>query len=107
MAKVTIDDITIDVPDGTSILAAARMIDEQHGTNIAPPTMCYYSKLKTTGGYCRTCIVNVVQGSEKDPRPIAKACAKLQNKRDGRYGSTQYHFARITGSACRCSRVFY
>ena len=46
MAKVTIDDITIDVPDGTTILHAARMIDEQYGTNIAPPTMCYYSKLK-------------------------------------------------------------
>ena len=68
MAKVTIDDITIDVPDGTSILAAARMIDEQHGTNIAPPTMCYYSKLKTTASN-------------------AKAGAKLQNKCNGRYGS--------------------
>ncbi len=72
MAKVTIDDITIDVPDGTSILHAARMIDEQNGTNIAPPAMCYYTKLKTTGGYCRTCIVKVEQGSEKDPRPMPK-----------------------------------
>jgi len=72
MAKVTIDNITIEVPDGTSILQAARLIDEQHGTNIAPPTMCYYSKLKTTGGYCRTCIVKVTQGSEKDPRPMPK-----------------------------------
>jgi NADH-quinone oxidoreductase subunit G len=72
MAKVTIDNITIDVPDGTSILQAARLIDEQHGTNLAPPTMCYYSKLKTTGGYCRTCIVKVTQGSEKDPRPMPK-----------------------------------
>lgn len=72
MAKVTIDDITIEVPDGTSILAASRMIDEQQGTNIAPPAMCYYSKLKTTGGYCRTCIVTVEKGSEKDPRPMPK-----------------------------------
>ena len=72
MAKVTIDDITIEVPDGTTILQAARMIDEQQGTNIAPPAMCYYSKLKTTGGYCRTCIVKVEQGSEKDPRPMPK-----------------------------------
>ncbi len=72
MAKVTIDDITIEVPDGTTILQAARMIDEQQGTNIAPPAMCFYSKLKTTGGYCRTCIVKVEQGSEKDPRPMPK-----------------------------------
>lgn len=78
MAKVTIDDITIEVPDGTTILQAARMIDEQHGTNIAPPTMCYYSKLKTTGGYCRTCIVSVTQGSEKDPRPMPKPVASCR-----------------------------
>ncbi len=78
MAKVTIDDITIVVPDGTTILHAARMIDEQHGTNIAPPTMCYYSKLKATGGYCRTCIVNVTQGSEKDPRPMPKPVASCR-----------------------------
>ncbi|MCB0506877.1 MAG: 2Fe-2S iron-sulfur cluster-binding protein [Chitinophagales bacterium] len=84
MAKVTIDDITIDVPDGTTILHAARMIDEQYGTNIAPPTMCYYSKLKTTGGYCRTCIVSVTQGSTKDPRPMPKPVASCRtNVMDG------------------------
>ena len=68
MAKVTIDGITIEVPDGTSILKAARMI----GGKIVPPAMCYYSKLKTTGGYCRTCIVKVSKGSDKDPRPMPK-----------------------------------
>ena len=55
--KVTIDGHSIDVPAGTTILQAARMIVEQkgyEGENIAPPTMCYYSKLKTSGGYCRT-----------------------------------------------------
>jgi NADH-quinone oxidoreductase subunit G len=78
MAKVTIDDITIEVPDGTSILNAARIIDELHGTNIAPPTMCYYSKLETTGGYCRTCLVSVVQGSERDPRPMPKPVASCR-----------------------------
>ena len=84
MAKVTIDDITLEVPDGTSILQAARMIDEQHGSAIAPPTMCYYSKLKTTGGYCRTCIVNVEKGSEKDPRPMPKPVASCRtNVMDG------------------------
>jgi NADH-quinone oxidoreductase subunit G len=68
MAKVTIDGHTIEVPEGTTILEAARKI----GGDIVPPAMCYYSKLKTTGGYCRTCIVKVTKGSEKDPRPMPK-----------------------------------
>jgi NADH-quinone oxidoreductase subunit G len=68
MAKVTIDGHTIDVPEGTTILQAARMI----GGEIVPPAMCYYTSLKTSGGYCRTCIVNVTKGSEKDPRPMPK-----------------------------------
>lgn len=84
MPKVTIDNYTIEVPDGTTILQAARMIDEQFGSSIAPPTMCYYSKLKTTGGYCRTCIVNVEKGSEKDPRPMPKPVASCRtNVMDG------------------------
>lgn len=74
MAKVTIDGITIEVPDGTTILNAARMI----GGDIVPPTMCYYSKLKTSGGYCRTCIVKVTKGSEKDPRPMPKPVASCR-----------------------------
>ncbi len=74
MAKVTIDGHTIEVPDGTTILQAARMI----GGDIVPPTMCYYSKLKTSGGYCRTCIVKVSKGSEKDPRPMPKPVASCR-----------------------------
>jgi NADH-quinone oxidoreductase subunit G len=74
MAKVTIDGITIEVPDGTTILQAARMI----GGDIVPPTMCYHSKLKTSGGYCRTCIVKVSKGSEKDPRPMPKPVASCR-----------------------------
>lgn len=68
MPKVTIDGQTIEVPNGTTILEAARML----GGKSVPPAMCYYSKLKETGGYCRTCIVNVSKGSEKDPRPMPK-----------------------------------
>lgn len=74
MAKVTIDDITIEVPDGTSILEAARMI----GGHIVPPAMCYYSTLETSGGYCRTCLVKVEQGSAKDPRPMPKPVASCR-----------------------------
>lgn len=80
MAKVTIDGQTIEVPDGTTILQAARMI----GPDVAPPTMCYYSKLKTSGGYCRTCLVEVTKGSEKDPRPMPKLVASCRtNIMDG------------------------
>ncbi|HMC96825.1 MAG TPA: 2Fe-2S iron-sulfur cluster-binding protein [Flavobacteriales bacterium] len=86
MAKVTIDNIEIEVPDGTTILQAARMIGERNKADryVAPPTMCYYSKLKTSGGYCRTCIVKVTKGSEKDPRPMPKPVASCRtNVMDG------------------------
>jgi NADH-quinone oxidoreductase subunit G len=37
MPKVTIDNIEIEVPEGTTILEAARKI----GGPIVPPAMCY------------------------------------------------------------------
>ncbi|MES2701058.1 MAG: 2Fe-2S iron-sulfur cluster-binding protein [Bacteroidota bacterium] len=72
--KVTIDNISIDVPAGTTILNAARMI----GGDVTPPAMCYYSKLKDSGGKCRTCLVEVSKGSEKDPRPMPKLVASCR-----------------------------
>ncbi len=72
--KVTIDGITIDVAPGTSILNAARLI----GGDIVPPAMCYYSKLQGSGGKCRTCLVKVSKGSEKDPRPMPKLVASCR-----------------------------
>lgn len=72
--KVTIDNITVEVPAGTTILEAARKI----GGEVAPPTMCYYSKLKGSGGKCRTCLVEVSKGSEKDPRPMPKLVASCR-----------------------------
>ncbi|HQW87119.1 MAG TPA: 2Fe-2S iron-sulfur cluster-binding protein [Flavobacteriales bacterium] len=80
MPKVTIDNIEIEVPEGTTILQAARMIGERDKAHrhVVPPTMCYYSKLKTSGGYCRTCIVKVTKGSEKDPRPMPKPVASCR-----------------------------
>ncbi|MEI7896859.1 MAG: 2Fe-2S iron-sulfur cluster-binding protein [bacterium] len=71
MIKVTIDNILVEVEDGTTILQAARRI----GGKIVPPAMCYYSKLKGSGGKCRTCLVKVAQSSAKDPRPMAKLVA--------------------------------
>ena len=72
--KVTVDGITIEVPAGTTILQAARQI----GGEVAPPAMCYYSKLKGSGGKCRTCLVEVSKGSEKDPRPMPKLVASCR-----------------------------
>ena len=78
--KVTIDGITIEVEPGTSVLNAARQI----GGEVAPPAMCYYSKLKGSGGKCRTCLVEVAAGSTADPRPMPKLVASCRtNVMDG------------------------
>lgn len=68
---VTIDGKSIQVAPGTTILNAARQI----GGKLVPPAMCYYSSLKGSGGKCRTCLVEVSKGSEKDPRPMPKLVA--------------------------------
>lgn len=72
--KVTIDNIEVEVDPGTTILQAARMI----GGDVVPPAMCYYSKLKGSGGKCRTCLVKVAAGSAKDPRPMPKLVASCR-----------------------------
>jgi NADH-quinone oxidoreductase subunit G len=72
--KVTIDNITVEVPQGTTILQAARMI----GGDVVPPAMCYYTKLEGSGGKCRTCLVEVSKGSEADPRPMPKLVASCR-----------------------------
>jgi NADH-quinone oxidoreductase subunit G len=78
--KVTIDNITVEVEPGTSILMAARKI----GGDVVPPAMCYYSKLQGSGGKCRTCLVRVAAGSTADPRPMPKLVASCRtNVMDG------------------------
>lgn len=71
MPVVTIDGKQVEVPEGTTILNAARKI----GGDVVPPAMCYYTSLKGSGGKCRTCLVEVSKGSEKDPRPVPKLVA--------------------------------
>ena len=71
MVKVTIDNITIEVEEGTTILQAARKI----GGSAVPPAMCWYSKLEGSGGKCRTCLVKVEKSSDTDPRPMPKLVA--------------------------------
>ncbi len=78
--KVTIDNITVEVEPGTTILNAARKI----GGDIVPPAMCYYTSLKGSGGKCRTCLVKVAAGSAADPRPMPKLVASCRtNVMDG------------------------
>ena len=71
MAKVKIDGFEVEVPDGTTILNAARQI----GGEIVPPAMCYYSSLKGSGGKCRTCLVEISKNSAQNPNPSPKLVA--------------------------------
>jgi NADH-quinone oxidoreductase subunit G len=66
--KVTIDNITVEVDPGTTVLQAARMI----GGDVVPPAMCYYGKLEGSGGKCRTCLVEIAQTSAQNPRGMPK-----------------------------------
>jgi len=68
LVKVTIDNIEVETEPGTTILQAARKI----GGKVVPPAMCYYTSLEGSGGKCRTCLVKVTRGSDKDPRPMPK-----------------------------------
>src|SRR6476619_6306700 len=78
--KVTIDNITVEVEPGTTILQAARKI----GGDVVPPAMCYYTRLQNSGGKCRTCLVKVAAGSTADPRPMPKLVASCRtNVMDG------------------------
>jgi heterodisulfide reductase subunit A len=56
MVKLTINERLVEVPEGTTVLEAARKI----GVNI--PTLCYYEAIKPYGG-CRLCLVEVTQGT--------------------------------------------
>ncbi|MFC6268407.1 2Fe-2S iron-sulfur cluster-binding protein [Frigoriflavimonas asaccharolytica] len=70
----TIDGQTAEVEPGITILEASRLI----GGKSVPPAMCYYKPLETSGGRCRTCLVEVSKGSEKDPRPMPKLVASCR-----------------------------
>ena len=68
MPVVTIDGVSVEVEPGTTILNAARKI----GGDLVPPAMCYYSKLKGSGGKCRVCLVEISKGSGANPTPMPK-----------------------------------
>lgn len=57
MVQCTIDGIAVTVPEGTSILAAARSV------GIAIPSLCYWEGLNEIGA-CRVCVVEI-EGIQK------------------------------------------
>ncbi|MFZ5450177.1 MAG: 4Fe-4S dicluster domain-containing protein [Thermodesulfobacteriota bacterium] len=56
MINLTINDRAVEVPEGTTVLEAARKL----GLNI--PTLCHFEGLKPYGG-CRLCLVSVTAGN--------------------------------------------
>ncbi len=52
MPKLTIDGIPVEVPDGTTILQAAKQV------GIKIPTLCYLEEVQAIGA-CRVCVVEV------------------------------------------------
>lgn len=63
MAKITINDIPVEIEEGTTVLQACESI----GVEI--PVFCYHRQLSIAGN-CRMCLVEL----EKSPKPIA-SCA--------------------------------
>jgi len=63
MAKITIDETTLEVPNGFSVLQACELAGKEI------PRFCYHDRLSIAGN-CRMCLVEV----EKSPKPIA-SCA--------------------------------
>ncbi|KAA2212745.1 NADH-quinone oxidoreductase subunit NuoG [Teichococcus oryzae] len=63
MAKVTVDGIEIEVPNGATVLQACEAAAKEI------PRFCYHERLSVAGN-CRMCLVEV----EKAPKPVA-SCA--------------------------------
>jgi NADH dehydrogenase/NADH:ubiquinone oxidoreductase subunit G len=62
LVTLTIDGQTVEVPDGTTLLEAARQVGE------SVPTICYHEHC-TANGLCRLCVVEV-----EGARVLAPAC---------------------------------
>ncbi len=61
--KVTVNDINLEVPEGSTVMHACEMAGEE------VPRFCYHDRLSIAGN-CRMCLVEV----EKSPKPVA-SCA--------------------------------
>ncbi len=63
MAKVTVDGIAVEVPNGSTVLQACELAGKEI------PRFCYHERLSIAGN-CRMCLVEI----EKAPKPVA-SCA--------------------------------
>jgi NADH-quinone oxidoreductase subunit G len=63
MAKLTIDDVEIEVQDGLTVLQACEL------AGVEIPRFCYHERLSVAGN-CRMCLVEM----ERSPKPVA-SCA--------------------------------
>ena len=63
MAKLTVDGIEVEVPNGASVLQACEAV------GVEVPRFCYHERLSVAGN-CRMCLVEI----EKAPKPVA-SCA--------------------------------
>jgi len=87
--KLTIDDVAVEVPQGTSVLEAAKL------AGVLVPHYCYHPSLPVAG-VCRMCLVEI----EKQPK-LAASCAtaagegmvvhtQSQQARDARTGVLEF-----------------
>jgi len=68
MVKLTIDNQEVEVPDGTTVLEAAKEL------KINIPTLCYNQRLKPYGG-CRMCLVEKSIPNSPRPPELIVSCA--------------------------------
>lgn len=77
LVRLTINGVPVEVPDGTTILHAARQV----GVRI--PTLCYVERLQAIGA-CRVCVVEiegVINLASSCAMPVAEGMRVLTNSR--------------------------
>ena len=85
MPVLTVDDIKVEVPEGTSLLDACR----QAGASI--PTLCYLEGVQAIGA-CRLCLVEV-----EGAKTLIASCVAAGHRRHGRQDQLQPGPARAPG----------
>lgn len=67
MVNITIDDKTVEVPEGITVIQACEL------AGVEIPRFCYHEKLSIAGN-CRMCLVEMVGGP---PKPIASCATQV------------------------------